>query len=123
MGSPRLRSLVITPTPTMNSSEPRQSRRRKSSVWDLNAESRTDHGFDKFRVWNMKKDCNVRSSSLSRKIERQRSFSVKPPSSESRLHLLEEHLRKHSWSNSSRHNICSICQSIMEGSFVKGTCH
>ena len=44
-------------------------------------------------------------------------------SSESRLHLLEEHLRKHSWSNSTRHNICSICQSIMEGSFVKGTCH
>ena len=44
-------------------------------------------------------------------------------SNESRLHLLEEHLRKHSWSNSSRHNICSICQSIMEGSFVKGTCH
>ena len=32
----------------MNSSGPQMSRRRKSSVWDLNAESRTDHGFEKF---------------------------------------------------------------------------
>ena len=33
----------------------------------------------RFRVWDMKKDSKVSSSSLSRKIERQRSFSVKPP--------------------------------------------
>merc|ERR1711936_430412 len=121
MGSSRLRS-VMTTVNSAGQAEAGLARRRKSSVWSLNAESRTDHGF---RDWKTKKysDTVSRSSSLSRKIERQRSFTVKPPSSESRLHLLEEHLRKHSWSNSTRHNICSICQSIMEGSFVKGTCH
>ena len=101
-------------------------RRRKTSVAYINSESRTDNG-----TYSRKPSTKI--------MRKQHSFSTaRTPrlklillkfdthknifSDESILYLLEQHLRKHSWTKN-QHSICTICQSIMEGSFVKGTCH
>ena len=43
-------------------------------------------------------------------------------SDDSRLRLFEEHLRKHSYTKN-KHALCHVCEHILEGTFVKGTCH